>query len=195
MEAEMFHWMKLQIIKLKMDKRYLIGVFDDDHSLLGAIKAIRERSISIHDVLTPFAVHGMDDAMGWKRTRITVAGFISGSLGAMIALGFMWWVFNVDWPINYGGKANFPLLALIPITFEATVLSAAIGMIISFMVSCKLAPGIKKDVLDLRATDDKFLIVFDISEGNMDIDSIKEVLNSHGAVEINEKEIEKVPKC
>src|SRR5690606_40690596 len=63
----------------------------------------------MHDVYTPFPVHGLDHAMGMKETDLHIAGFIYGIAGTATALGFMGWIFAGDWPINFGGKPHFRL--------------------------------------------------------------------------------------
>ncbi len=57
--------------------------------------------------MTPFPVHGMDEALEIKRTRIPVGGFIFGALGAILAFGFQAWVFTVSYPLIIGGKPLF----------------------------------------------------------------------------------------
>lgn len=173
-----------------MSKKYLLGVFDDEMTLLDSIKTIRSRGLKIDEVFTPFAVHGMEDAMGWKRSRIPIAGFIFGALGTTTALVGMGWILASDWPQNFGGKPHFALPAFIPITFELTVLFAAISMVAAFMISSTIAPGIKKPIMDKRITDDKFLISFDISKNNVDVKALKSVLKETGATEVNEKSLE-----
>jgi uncharacterized cupin superfamily protein len=73
----------------------------------------------------------------------------------------MTWSFTKDWPVNVGGKPNFALPAWIPITFELTVLMAAVGMVLTFCYLCQLAPGIKKHHFHARATDDLFVMVIE----------------------------------
>ncbi|MCH8331369.1 MAG: DUF3341 domain-containing protein [Bacteroidetes bacterium] len=168
-----------------MDKRYLLGIYDDDHTLLDAIKNIRGAGMNIHDVLTPFPVHGIEDALGFKKSRIPTAGFFLGACGTATALGGMSWVFTSDWPLNFGGKPFFSLPAFIPITFELTVLFAVIGMFMVFLISSNLAPGKFKPILYERATDDRFVVVFDMEE--TDKQKATDMLNQNGAIEVQEK--------
>ncbi len=173
-----------------MGSKYILGVYDDEITLLDSIKTIRSKGFKIDEVLTPFAVHGMEDAMGWDRSRIPIVGFIFGALGTTTALVGMGWILSSDWPQNFGGKPHFALPAFIPITFELTVLFAALSMVAAFLISCNLAPGVKKNILDKRITDDKFLISFDITQNNVDVKAIKSVLKETGATEVNEKSFE-----
>ena len=81
----------------------------------------------MHDVYTPFPIHGLDRAMGLRETSLHTAGFIYAIIGTTTALSFMTWVFTKDWPLNIGGKPHFALPAWIPITFELTVLCSCSG--------------------------------------------------------------------
>jgi len=99
-------------------------------------------------------------------------------------LSFMTWVFTTDWPLNVGGKPHFALPAWIPITFEFTVLCACVGMVITFMYLCQLAPFVKKHHFHLRATDDKFVMVIECTAKTNESEA-SAFLGSLGATEIN----------
>ena len=64
--------------------------------------------------------------MGLRDTSLHTAGFIYGITGTATAVGFITWALTVDWRLNFGGKPFFSLPAWIPITFELTVLFAAV---------------------------------------------------------------------
>ncbi|MCZ2443194.1 MAG: DUF3341 domain-containing protein [Flavobacteriales bacterium] len=113
-------------------KKFVVGAFDDEAVLFPAVKNVRKAGYKIHDVYTPFPVHGLDYAMGLRQTSLHTVGFIYAALGTITALGFMSWVFVKDWPMDIGGKPFFALPAWIPITFELTVLFSAVGMVLTF---------------------------------------------------------------
>src|SRR5690606_38952873 len=113
-------------------KKFAVGCFDDEEVLFPAVDKVRNSGYKLHDVYTPFPVHGLDEAMGLKATSLHVVGFIYGLIGTATALGFMSWIFTADWPQNYGGKPHFALPAFIPFTFELTVLFSAVGMVLTF---------------------------------------------------------------
>ena len=173
-----------------MTQKYLLGLFDDDQVLLHAIERIRAKGIKIHDVFTPFPVHGMDEALDMPPSRIDQAGFFYGMFGTCAALGGIAWVFVVNWPINFDGKPHFALPAWIPIIFEFTVLNAAWGMFFTWLYRCNLYPGNMRKPLEPRSTDDRFVIAFKISDDTQstDINGWKSVLQETGAVEIKEAE-------
>lgn len=169
-----------------MSRSYIIGLYKDEEVLIKAVENIRAEHVHIHDVLSPFPVHGLDEAFGLKESRLHIGGFFYGLTGTTIALSFMSWVFGTDWPMNVGGKPHFPLPAFIPITFEFTVLCASIGMFLTFLVINKMYPGKLREVLDPRTTDDMFGIVFHIKVNTpqSEVDRINQLLQINGADEI-----------
>jgi hypothetical protein len=120
-------------------KKFVVGSFDDEAVLFPAVKNVRKAGYKIHDIYTPFPVHGLDHAMGLRETSIHTAGFIYAITGTTTALTFISWVFTKDWPLNIGGKPHFALPAWIPITFELTVLFSAVGMVLTF---CYFVPAV-----------------------------------------------------
>ena len=170
-------------------KKFVVGCFDDENVLFPAVKKVRQAGYKIHDVYTPFAVHGLDHAMGLRETSLHTAGFIYGITGTTTALGGMGWVFTSDWPLNIGGKPHFPLPAFIPITFEVTVLFSAVGMVITFCYLCQMAPFVKKHHFHPRATDDLFVMVIECTS-KTNVDDLQDFLNNAGAVEVNVQDAE-----
>jgi hypothetical protein len=95
----------------------------------------------------------------------------------------MGWVFTKNWPLNIGGKPHFALPAFIPITFELTVLFAAVGMVLTFCYLCQLAPFVKKHHFHARATDDLFVMVIECTS-KTNVDDLMGFMRSAGAIEV-----------
>ncbi len=163
-------------------KKFVVGCFDDEDLLFPAVKKVRTVGYKIHDIYTPFPVHGLDHAMGLRETSLHTAGFIYGITGTTTALSCISWILTKDWPLNIGGKPHFALPAWIPITFELTVLFAAVGMVLTFCYLCQLAPFVKKHRFHLRATDDLFVMVIECTD-KTNTDDLKSFLSNAGAVE------------
>lgn len=163
-------------------KKYAIACYDDEAVLFPAVKKVRRSGYKLHDVYTPFPVHGLDAEMGLKETDLHIAGFIFGLTGTATALGFMSWIFTSDWPIVYGGKPFFSLPAFIPITFELTVLFSAVGMVLTYCYLNQIMPGVKKHVFHPRQSDDYFVIAVEITDPASELE-IVDYLKSTGAVE------------
>lgn len=170
-------------------KKFVVGSFSDEKVLFPAVKNVRKAGYKIHDVYTPFPVHGLDHAMGLRETSLHTAGFIYAATGTTTAVTFMTWVFTSDWPLNIGGKPHFALPAWIPITFELTVLFSAIGMVLTFCYLCNLAPFVKKHHFSPRATDDKFVMAIEVTPKTNAAD-VESFLKNAGAEDVNVQDAE-----
>lgn len=165
-------------------KKFAVGCYDDEAVLFPAVDKVRNSGYKLHDVYTPFPVHGLDVALGHKETDLHVAGFIYGITGTSTAVGFISWIFTSDWPINYGGKPHFSLPAFIPITFELTILFAAVGMVLTFCYLNQIMPGVKKHVFHPRQSDDLFVVALELNDNVSEQEAI-DFLKSTGAIETN----------
>jgi len=163
-------------------KKFVVACFDDEAVLFPAVKKVRSTGYKIHDVYTPFAVHGLDKALGMRETSLHTAGFIYGITGTSTALGCISWILAKDWPLNFGGKPHFALPAWIPITFELTVLFAAVGMVLTFCYICQMAPFVKKHHFHPRSTDDLFVMVIECTE-KTNVGDLQAFLTNNGAIE------------
>ena len=164
-------------------QKFIVGNFYDEQVLFPAVKQVRKTGYKIHDVYTPFPIHGLDAAMGLRDTSLHTAGFIYGITGTTVAFSFITWVFTTDWPMNIGGKPFFSLPAWIPIMFELTVLFAAVGMVLTFCYLCQLAPFVKKDHFNLRSTDDTFTMVIEANSNTNEAEVISFLQNA-GATDV-----------
>lgn len=164
-------------------KKFVVGNFDDEAVLFPAVKKVRRAGYKIHDVFTPFPIHGLDHAMGLRDTSLHTAGFIYGISGTATAVGFITWALTVDWQINFGGKPFFSLPAWIPVTFELTVLFAAVGMVLTFCYLCQLAPFVKKDHFNPRSTDDTFVMALECTDKTNEAEVLS-FLETVGAKEV-----------
>ena len=164
-------------------KKFIVSNFYDEAVLFPAVKKVRRAGYKIHDVYTPFPIHGLDKAMGLRDTSLHVAGFVYGISGTATALGFITWALSVDWPLNFGGKPFFSLPAWIPIIFELTVLFASVGMVLTFCWLCQMAPFVRKDHFNLRSTDDTFVMAVECTDKTNEQEAIA-FLNSIGAKEV-----------
>lgn len=105
------------------------GLFDTPDSITHAAEEAVKEGYTKFDVNTPYPVHGMESAMKLKPSLIGLVTLFVGLSGAAFAFMFMYWVSVVDYPLIIGGKPFFSWPAFIPVTFEVTVLSAAVGTV------------------------------------------------------------------
>ena len=168
------------------DKKVINALYGDDEIILNACKKLRTAGVRIKEVFSPFPIHGIDAALSVPRTRIAITSFLYGLTGTCLATLMMWYMMVYDWPTDVGGKPQwnyyFNVPAFIPITFEATVLCAAHGMAITFLLRSWILPGVSPKNPDPRTTDDKFLMQVVAKDG--DVDRIVSMMKESGAEEI-----------
>lgn len=172
------------------NKNFVLGVFDDEDVLLKAIAQVRQGGVKIHEVFSPFPVHGIDDVLGYKRSKLSIAAFLFGLLGTTLALTMQIGMMTIDWPMIVGGKDFLPFPTFIPVTFELTVLLGAFGMVGTFFVVSDLKPWAKPRIFDLRITDDKHIVAVDLDKNKMSEADIKKALADAGAQEVNNKQFD-----
>jgi len=168
-------------------QNYLVGIFGDEDVLLSAVESIREKGVKIEEVYTPFPVHGLDEALGYRRSRLPIAAFLFGMTGTMLALFTQIWMLGYDWPMIIGGKNHVSLPPFIPVTFEFTVLLAAFGMVGTFMIVSDLKPYKWPRLFDPRCTDDKHVMAINLGNNKLSKSEISGILSQAGAEEVNEK--------
>ncbi len=170
------------------DKHFIVGIFDDEDILLTGIDKVRGSGIKIEDVYSPFPVHGIDEALGYKKSRLPIAAFIFGMIGTSLALLMQIWMLGYDWPMIIGGKNFASLPPFIPVTFELTVLLSALGMVGTFMIVSDMKPYKWPRQFDLRSTDDKHVMAIDLAlNAGKSKDELKRIVKESGASEVNEK--------
>jgi hypothetical protein len=170
------------------DKNFVVGVFDDEEVLLKGISTVRSSGVKIHEVYSPFPVHGIDDALGYKRSRLPVVAFFCGLLGTSLALTMQFWMLGYDWQMIIGGKNFASLPPFIPVTFELTVLLSALGMVATFMIVSDLKPYSWPRQFDLRSTDDKHIMAIDLAlNSGKSKEELTQLVKAAGASEVNEK--------
>ena len=118
-------------------------VFDDPERCLSAVRVLRAEGYRIADVHSPFPLHGIAEALGWRETRLPWATFVGGALGLGLAAAIQLWTHVLDWPLNIGGKSNHALPALVPVAFELIVLLAAFATVGALLFKGRLFPTTK----------------------------------------------------
>ncbi len=173
-----------------MSRRVLIGIFDSEDAILDVTDAARRRGLKIVDVFAPYAVHGLDKAMGLERSKLPWVCLLLGLGGATFKVWFEYWTTASDWPINVGGKPWNSLPAFVPITFEVMVLFAGISTVLAFFGMSRLWPGRKAVLLDPRVTNDRFALVLEENDAAFDVEEVEQFLRGHNALRVEEREQE-----
>ena len=111
----------------------VLGLYDNPDSLIQAIRTLQAKKLGHLEAYTPYPIHGIDDALGLRRSPLGAMVMVMGILGALTAFGAQYWISAIDYPIVTGGKAPWSWEAFVPIMFEVTVLfatfTAGLGML------------------------------------------------------------------
>lgn len=177
-----------------MADRILYAMYDDEEILKDGAKMLVAKGVKVEEVFSPFPIHGIDPIIGIEQTRLGIFSFIYGMIGLTLATTGMWFFMIHDWPMNIGGKPSFSylenMMSFIPITFEFTVLCAAHGMAITYLIANRTLPGMKSQNPDPRTTDDKFVMECRTSQNTQfSADELEKMMKSTGIIELEQKDI------
>lgn len=162
----------------------VMAVFKNEDDLINAARQTRDKyNFKHYDAFTPYAVHGLDDAMGIKRSWLPWVTFLAGLSGTVTALALEIWTSAVDWPLNIGGKPFISLPAFIPITFELTVLFGGLATVGALFYVCGL-PNPNPKILHPRITNDRFVLFVPATESNFKEQEITQYFKGFKAEEV-----------
>ncbi len=167
-----------------MNGDLLIGTFATDHDLVAAARAATARGLPVVDAYTPYPVHGLDEAMGLKPSRLGVFCFACGVVGVVLAMALQHWTMSIDWPINVGGRPFNSWPAFVPVAFELLVLFAGFGVVFAFLGVSRLFPGKRADIVVPQVSNDQFVLVIEATGEAADADAVFALLREHGAIAV-----------
>jgi cytochrome c5 len=179
------------VVEERSSKLYgITALYNTPDEAINAASKVSGKGYQKFDVFTPYPVHGMDDAMKLKKTRVGWFSFALGFTGTGLAILMIWWMNGVDYQNIIGGKPFFALPPAIPITFEVTVLLAAIATVFGMLVLFNKLPAINNPLQDTgfikRVTSDKFGIVIEAEDDKFSKDDVVNLFNSTGAFHVDE---------
>lgn len=184
--------MTADVVRQKRLYGYAIE-FESVGDLLHACERVRDEGFKRWDAYTPFPVHGLNEAMGIKHTRLPLVVLGGAATGAGLGLLMQWWMNAVDYKFLISGKPFFGLPANIPITFELTILIGAISAFVGMLAFNGLPQfyhPIFKSELHKRATSDRFVICIEANDPRFDEHGTRTFLESLGGSSIERVEEE-----
>lgn len=110
------------------------AIFDTPDEIIHAAETVSEKGYTKYDVNTPYPLHGMNDAMKLKPSKLGYAALFFGLSGALMATLLMYWMMAIDYPLVIGGKPFFAFPAFVPVIFEVTVLSASVATVLTMLL-------------------------------------------------------------
>jgi Alternative complex III, ActD subunit len=170
-----------------MSDRVVLATFEHEDDLLAATEAVRDGGFRIVDAFTPYAVHGLERAMGLRPSRLTWVCFICGMIGALGMLWFEHWTASIAWQLDVGGKPWNSLPSDVPVAFEASVLLAGFGSVFALFAVSRLFPGKQPRIVHPRATDDRFVLVIEETDAAFDLAFVKQLLQEYHVLDVEER--------
>jgi hypothetical protein len=167
----------------------VIAEFNDPQSLLDAANAVREQGYTATDAFSPFPVHGLAEAVGFHKSRLSAIVLIMGILGGIGGFFMCWYANVISYPLNIGGKPLNSWPAWIPITFECTILLAAFGAVFG-MLALNGLPMPYHPVFNVRRFDsasrDKFFLVIQARDPRFKLEEARRFLATLGPREVTD---------
>ncbi|MEA2600335.1 MAG: hypothetical protein QOF89_1327 [Acidobacteriota bacterium] len=169
-----------------INRGLLVASFTGETELLAAVRAARAGGFRIHDVFTPYAVHGLDEALEAPRSRLPWATLAGGLAGLAAAVGLQVWAAVVDWPLDVGGKPANSALAFLPISFELTILLGGLATAAAFFWRSGLGRRLDPRLMAPDVTDDTLVLALALDDREEET-ALRELLRVAGAHEVRKE--------
>ena len=171
-----------------MSKPYgILALFDTPHAIYAAARKVRDAGYQNWDCITPFPLHGLDGAMGLRRSKVPIFTLVGGVIGFCTGMFLAWFMGAFDYPLIVGGKPFFSFVFPFPVAYELTILLAAFGTLGGMFILNRLPmhyhPVMNYDKFR-HLTDDKFAIVVEAVDGLYDAEKTAALLSGLGAIEV-----------
>lgn len=169
----------------------LVAEYDTPEALMAAAERARLAGFSRMDAYTPFPVHGLSDAIGFRDSKVPYLVFGGGLMGAMFGYSLQYYVHVLDYPMNVGGKPLVSLPSMVPVTFECTILFAGLTAFFSMIALNKLpkpyhaifnTPGFE------RATKDRFFLAIEARDPQYNVRDTRTFLEETTPIRVSEVE-------
>jgi hypothetical protein len=169
----------------------LIATFETPGEVFHAAEQVRDAGYQRWDCITPFPIHGLDRAMGVKRSIVPRFSLAGGITGFCTGMSMIWYTDAYDYPVTVGGKPFFSPLFAFPVSYELTILFTAFatigGMFFLNGLTKLYHPVLKYDNIR-RGTDDLFFVVIETSDPRFNAAGTRALLEKIGGKQIQELE-------
>ncbi|MEJ2109911.1 MAG: DUF3341 domain-containing protein [Acidobacteriota bacterium] len=166
----------------------VVGLFESPQQLMRAIPKLKHRVSGRMEAYTPYPIHGIDEALGLKKSPIAGMVLVMAVIGAAAALGLQFWTSGWDYPLMTAGKPYFSWEAFIPIMFEIVVLFAAFTAGLGMLLLLNRLPWFRHPMLGSRSmpriTRDLFALAVEDVGGGLNAENIEVLLRENGAMDV-----------
>jgi len=169
----------------------MIAEFDSEPALVAAARRSREAGYTRLDAYTPYPVPALDEALALPRSKVPLVVLAGGLLGAVGGFMLQWWTSVVAYPMNVGGRPLNSWPAFIVVTFECTILAAALSGVLGMILLNRLPepyhPVFNWDRF-IRASRDRYFLCIEAADPRYDRDATEAFLRGLGPSEVTEVE-------
>jgi hypothetical protein len=169
--------------KANLKTTLILAEFESPAAILIAAEKLRDSGYKNFDCHSPYPIHGMNQAMGLKRSALGYLVGIAAIIGFTAAIIFQWWTSVIDYPIVISGKPLFSYQAFVPVTFALAVLFSAIAVTLGLLIMNHL-PRYFHPLFSLerfkKVTDDGFFISMESKGPSLDLEKAKTILETIG---------------
>jgi len=162
----------------------VLAEFASPRDLYRACERVRDAGYTRWDAHTPFPVHGLEGAMGMKRSILPWIILVMSLGGAATGFALQAWVHSAAYPLTISGKPFFAWPAYVPITFELGVLGGALAAVFG-MFALNQLPMHHHPLFDAKrfasASDDAFFISIEAWDPKFDAVATARLLEGAGA--------------
>jgi hypothetical protein len=167
----------------------LVAEFENAGGLLRAAAGARDAGYKRMDAYSPFPVEGLTEALGQHTTRLPLVVLIGGLLGGVGGYLLQYWSMAVNYPLNVGGRPFHSWPLFIPVTFECTVLGAALAAVVG-MLALNGLPMPYHPLFNVErfalATRDRFFLCIRAVDPKFDLAETRRFLEGLGPREVTE---------
>jgi hypothetical protein len=166
----------------------LMAEFEDPNALVAAAHRARLEGYRRMDAYSPFPIEELHEALGLPPTRLPLIVLIGGLVGAVAGYSLQYWVSVVENPLNIGGKPLHSWPAFIPITFETTILVAALSAVLG-MLALNGLPMPYHPVFNVSrfalASRNRFFLCIEARDAKFDLETTRNFLQTLNPREVS----------
>jgi hypothetical protein len=161
----------------------VVAAFTGVEALLAAIQRLRALGYTLLDAYTPHPVKGLEEALGWQRSKLDLLAGASGLFGAVFAFLLQAFLVGYLYPLNVGGRPPISIAPFIVIAFETMVLFASVGGFLALFWACRL-PRLRHPLFAVDgfqgATVDRYWVGINAADTRFDPDATERELRALG---------------
>src|SRR5207244_8730306 len=169
----------------------LMAEFDEPTTIVVAARRAHEEGYRRMDAYSPFPIEELTEAIGFTHTKLPLIVLIGGIVGCLGGFTLCYWVSAIAYPLNIGGRPLNSWPAFIPVTFECTILLAALAAVLG-MLALNGLPQPYHPVFNVPsfalASRDRFFLCIEAADPKFDISRTRAFLEGLGPRAISEVE-------